>query len=469
MEFLHGELVGNQAATLSHVRQYFNQLGTRRWEPRDRFVMFVADHGMPDPWDPTAFIIDNESQSPTATPDYDYGCIDLWSPGLTSYPEEQCLKVSELKRLIRANIPNTVPVNFVMNQCFSGAFHLLGYTKDAQGFPHTEGNICGFTSIIKDATAAGCTEFVDGELYDGYERRMTESITGVVTLTGKPTDHPAQPQLSKAHDQALLLDNTKDVPLRTSEAYALEYAAAEALHSKDDAFESSLESVWSRFVGKERVATLDGTLHADRLRRLQIIQALRAQIGQWHPLYRDRVARADLADITQLHTAAQEMVDTLDSQKNTALDAFVEKIRPLEVAYYQSILGAEEREFSMVVGFNRRIQYTRLAERDPTLALYARFVDWKEKRDARVLAWSSAQGDRFNKAALVELRQIHAKHTMLKKEITRMEVVTGVLHRLEIQMRVTAIVEYMAQTRAAGALKDMAALVHCENEARVGP
>ena len=132
--FIRGEIPNNQPATLAQVSQYFfGPLAARQWNESDHFVLIAADHGMPNDWDLTDRQVTNEQKVENS---FKNNCINLWTPESLLYPEKSCLSVDQLRHMIEQNIPPEIPKTFVMSQCYSGGFHLLGYSKDADGKPH---------------------------------------------------------------------------------------------------------------------------------------------------------------------------------------------------------------------------------------------------------------------------------------------------------------------------------------------
>ncbi len=159
-------------ARLKDLRQWFKQMSDRL-RPGDTLFVFVTDHGNKDADDP------------------ENGFINLWN---------ESLSLLEFRALLACLQPG-VRVVSVMSQCYSGAF------ADAMAplnSPVPTGDSCGFYSTPRDRPAYGC--YPEGRDRDrmGHGFRFIEAMS----------HHAA---LDDAHAAVLLLDNSPDVPIRTSD------------------------------------------------------------------------------------------------------------------------------------------------------------------------------------------------------------------------------------------------------------
>lgn len=473
---IKGTLEGNQPATYEAVQNYFKKIvATKPWQPTDQFLLVIADHGGPNDFDPTDIEMDGEDVKQS----YDNNCISLWSPGITAYPEQKCLSVEELKDWLQQSVPTTVPTRFVMSQCYSGGFHFLGYTLDEKGFPKKSGNVCGFTAITEDTTAAGCTSFVDSFRYDGYERRIAEAITGVSILTGQRIKEPAG-QLKDAHEEAFLKDNTKDIPLRTSEAFVLDYLKAQAKQEEKGEEKSKDKKLLSRFELELRQFFFESNLERifDKLpiplrkdyhQRLEQIQIFRTKLEQWHSTHRYEIVDKGFENIWDQRVGVDKMMDRVEKEKEKLGRSIKKKMRPIVVDYLHALkkgdhpTAKEYLEFEKLEDMNSSVVYTRLSGEDPTLEKYKRYINYSNDRTKIILDWAEKQENKDGIEELEEVRSLRRQRNLIGREIDRLELLQGQLQRLEIQMRVAAGVAWLAIKGKTDVLEEISSLVACEN------
>ena len=172
-----------QPARLRELRQWFAQM-SEELRPGDTLLIFVTDHGNKDADDPSN------------------GFISLWN---------ESLSLLEFRALL-AHLQPGVRVVSAMSQCYSGAF------SDAMAplnSPVPTGDICGFYSTPRDRPAYGC--YPEGRDRDrmGHAFRFIEAM-------GR---HAA---LDDVHAAVLLLDNSPDVPIRTSDLFLERLVSREA-------------------------------------------------------------------------------------------------------------------------------------------------------------------------------------------------------------------------------------------------
>jgi hypothetical protein len=215
--FIPGAIDANHAARKSEVRAFLSSVARK---PMDTFFLLVSDHGMPN----------RESPDFVSDPFGD-NCIDLWAAGAVNPKDRsleeapfagRCFSKSEVEKDLNA-IPARKKI-FVMTQCFSGNFHRLSVRPDKDGLPAARGNVCGFTATDEGYIASGCAPDVDSQRYQGYERSMTEQITGRDVVTGIKLRDPKL-NLLEAHRAAALEDLSLDIPLSSQDYYLLQWAA----------------------------------------------------------------------------------------------------------------------------------------------------------------------------------------------------------------------------------------------------
>ncbi|MDO8527683.1 MAG: hypothetical protein Q7T03_08360 [Deltaproteobacteria bacterium] len=474
IHFIRGEIPGNHAATYQNVQDYFkSKMAGNSWNLGDQFFLFVADHGMPNSWDPTDIEVGDENKE---VPAYDNNCINLWMEEPSLYPEQQCLSVSTLKDWVQTAIPKNVPVHFVMSQCYSGGFHLLGYDKDEKGFPHAEENICGFTAITDDTTAAGCTSFVNEDVYDGYERRMAEAMTGLSILTGESIGTPIL-RLSEAHDKAIFLDNTKDVPLRTSESYLLDYwkAFARQESGKESAKNSDvvLDKQWKKLIDDRQkvLNTMSPSLRKDMERRLQLIDTLQKQVVKWNSEQKFLLDDADLASIRQARKGIEGSISKLGEESALLSEERREKSKPINTKYILSLKnpkteGDRERlEFLTLFEMDHDVVIARLKKEDPSLKKLERFLKTEDDWKKNTLAWAEEDEKRAKPSEIQAIRDLLGRRQSVNVQKSRLETVEGQLRRIEVQMQAAAVVAWLVENKSDPVLAEVASLVKCETEA----
>jgi hypothetical protein len=217
---IFGEIKGNSAASPENVEKYFAQDKLSKMRKNETLYLFVSDHGMP-------FINDQGDFDLS----YDNNCIDLFGYGadlksgdVTIMDDRQrCLARKDLQSKLESKV-SAGRVLFAMSQCYSGGFHKMSVSLEGL-YPKANSRICGFTAVPEDTTSSGCTADVDGPNYQGYERYFTQQLTGLDIVSGERL-RPARTSMKEAHEQATLEDNTKDIPLSTSDYYLWKWALA---------------------------------------------------------------------------------------------------------------------------------------------------------------------------------------------------------------------------------------------------
>jgi thiol-disulfide isomerase/thioredoxin len=164
------------------LRDWFDD-ARRRLVPGDRLLLFVTDHGTRDAADP------------------ERNAISLWHEQLT---------VKELRELLGRLAPG-VQVVMVMSQCYSGAFAaaMAGEASEPTG------DVCGFFSTTAQQMAYGCYP-------EGRDKDRVGHAFHFIAALGR------QDTAAEAHAEVLTLDDTPDVPLRTTDAYLERVITGEA-------------------------------------------------------------------------------------------------------------------------------------------------------------------------------------------------------------------------------------------------
>ncbi len=263
-------------ATRGSVRQWFGK-ARGRLRPGDTLLLYVTDHGKDDPRDPRR------------------NHITLWGPG-------QSLDVRQLAaELLR--LPRGVRVVTLMSQCFSGGFAHLLDVRARRRLP--SGAACGYFASTEDRPAFGCYPEASRSDRSGHSFAMFDALKATGSL-------PA------AHAEALVLDRTPDVPLRTSDAFLSELLRR-AAHA-DDLEEHDLA---------ERLLAASRRLPA--IEELALVDRVAAAFG----LPRPRTL-ADLDDAREELAASRRRLDTHREMWETAL---AEMTR----SNYQRLLAASPR------------------------------------------------------------------------------------------------------------------------------
>jgi hypothetical protein len=185
-----------QPATRLAVMRWFAD-ARERLHRGDTLFLYVTDHGSDNPRDP----LDNR--------------ITLWG-------DHEALSVRALRAELE-HLPRGVRVVTVMSQCFSGGFAALADANSRAGLP--TGAVCGSFASTADRPAFGCYPEAAREDRLGHSFALFDALSG----SGR---------LDEAHDETLVRDQSPDVPLVTSDAFAAERLrrAATAARTPERAF-----------------------------------------------------------------------------------------------------------------------------------------------------------------------------------------------------------------------------------------
>lgn len=190
------------ASTPANIEQWFREKGAEL-EAGDRVVIYVAAHG--------GRATDRKKPHDTR--------LFLWN--------ETSITVGTLSTLIES-LPNDVSVVLIMAQCYAGGFaHVIFPGGDAEK-GDLDRPVAGFFATVHDRMAAGCTPDIDEENYDEFSSHFWAALHGQ-SRTGKKIetadyDKDGRVTLEEAHAHTVLVSDTIDIPLKTSEAFLIERA-----------------------------------------------------------------------------------------------------------------------------------------------------------------------------------------------------------------------------------------------------
>lgn len=300
-------------ARIKDLRQWFTRM-SKTLRPGDTLFVFVTDHGNKDADDP------------------ENGLISLWNESLT---------LLEFRALLAHLKPGVRVVN-VMSQCYSGAFADAMTPLDAQ-LP--SGDVCGFYSTLRDRPAYGC--YPEGRDRDkmGHGFRFIETM-------GR---HGA---FDDAHAAVLLLDNSPDVPVRTSDLF-LERLLAEQAEATGKLFDTlvdeNLAAAWKdrgRWEPQIRLMDRIGEIYgfpsprtlAELKPRVEALEALSKELGTYESRW--KMSLDDLRKDNLGKFLEQEPVwkTRLESRALTALDRDAKKALLAELLTALRAFTAERPE-----------------------------------------------------------------------------------------------------------------------------
>lgn len=120
---------------------------------------------------------------------------------------------------VLAALPPSVPVRFVLTQCYAGGFARLAQPGR---------NRCGFMAEAADRPAEGCSAAIDQEDFQDYSSYFFAALAGRdrfgAALSGDP-DRNSDGRVTplEAHYYTLLHARSSDLPRATSEVFLLEW------------------------------------------------------------------------------------------------------------------------------------------------------------------------------------------------------------------------------------------------------
>lgn len=463
-ELIPGIIEGNQAATLENVKSTFNSISSQLTS-NDVFFLLVSDHGMPHPDEDKGFT-DN--------------CINLWGydkSGESGYSqrsmEDRCLSVSSLKKTLAEKIKPKRTV-FAMTQCYSGGFHEMSVNLKSQ-YPKADPKVCGFTAVTEDTVASGCTADSDGPGYQGYERSLTEKISGRDFVQNRQK-HGTLPNLLQAHEAATLEDLTVDIPLKTSQYYLWKWG--KVLIKKDFVSRSSGSIDAARVAMKAALdipdAGSDGSFH----------KAMAEQIANQYPdlkILIDGSFESIKTKQIQLMAQAQNINDDFEypatealeirkqiftqwwaSMKDGSISNIDTEIKLAESSYFGPLehqLGSEP--FAQTNLHEKMLlEMSVRAAKDPIFARNT--LEIFSTRDKVMLAWAEAQSPELREAA-IKYQRLKAEMLKLQNEILETTKKFGLIRRILVYRSVGASEEGLKVLKETKALEEVQALRECES------
>ncbi|MBI4238019.1 MAG: hypothetical protein HY696_06330 [Deltaproteobacteria bacterium] len=300
---------------------------------------------------------------------------------------------------------------------------------------------------------------------------MTEALTGRSVMSGERL-HAPEPDLGRAHDRALLQDPTKDVPLRTSEAFLLDVLAADARQPGRAAIlDRSLEVLWATPHELPVDALPNATLQRDTQRRLALIDQLRERLQQWHPADRAVLQHSGLAEIAALRQRAHDQIVTIEKEIGELSEQITKQLA-VPLAHYRLALRAsgtaadrERLTFEMLMDFRSASVFARLSAEDPTLASYERYLNYEASATQRVMKWAELHPELYSPTQREPLQRLREQRHAASDARSTLEVWEGQLRRLEIQMRVAVGVRWLSAYGPPSAVQDFTVFVTCESSA----
>ncbi len=191
--------------------------------------LFVGDHGTISKGDRPESLVTMWQMKPGA-------------PGSPAWSTDfaETLGVAELRAVLAEGIGRGRVV-FCMTQCHSGGFHYLGVPREVAPPPGWFVGAspvapaaspvvpallaAGFTSTEEESLAAGCDPDPDPDRWAGYERFVPEQLLGLDLFTLEPAG-AGRSSFAAAHEAAVLVDRTIDLPRSSSEQFLERWAQA---------------------------------------------------------------------------------------------------------------------------------------------------------------------------------------------------------------------------------------------------
>ncbi len=188
--------------SLKNIRDWFENTGSTM-SRGDRLVLYVTSHGM---------------ASVTRSEPYNTS-ISLWN--------HSRITVRELVGLLD-DLPEGVSVLTIMVQCHAGGFARFIYNEANPDKGFSLQKRAGFFATVHDRSAAGCTPEIDEATYVEYSTYFWEAISGF-SRTGQaiePPDYDKDGVVSfdEAHAYTILLSDTIDLPIKTSDEFLGDHA-----------------------------------------------------------------------------------------------------------------------------------------------------------------------------------------------------------------------------------------------------
>jgi thiol-disulfide isomerase/thioredoxin len=375
-----------EPATKTAIAAWFEK-AAKRLRSGDTLLVYVTDHGTKN------------------AEDTSNNAITLWG-------SKESLSVEELKELV-AKLPAGVRVVTLMSQCFSGAFANLMSVGATDGRP--SGNVCGYFSSTPDRPAYGCYPENRGKDNVGHSFHFIEALE-------------TTPELSAAHAQVLVDDQTPDVPNRTSDVY----------------LEQRLDAA-AKAAGKERAVLVD-----------ELLREAWHDRGAWETDIRllDRIAHS-------FGFASPRSLEELDRQTHTLPDLSPQ-------------LKNQERAWRASLGDLAEANLGRFLAAHP---------DWGKRAAPQAVAALDGPASRTLTSSLLDdlkpfTRDDRTTDTRIRLLNERAEASSAIAYRMEVRLaavlRLRAILTSVAgrvylATRASPAERDAYQALHTCEELRIAP
>lgn len=461
---IFGEIKGNSAATPQNVEKYFAQDKLSKMRKNEALFLFVSDHGMP--------FIDDEGNFDLS---YDNNCIELFGYGadlkngdVTMMDDRQrCLARKDLQSRLEKKV-SAGRVVFAMSQCYSGGFHKMSVSLEGP-YPKANPRICGFTAVPEDATASGCTADVDGPTYQGYERYFTQQLTGVDIVSGERL-RPARVSMKEAHEQATLEDNTKDIPLSTSDYYLWKWALVISKkgfvpRTKVIDTQAALNILGSLRIGSH---ALNDPLY---LAKEKFIIEAKAAIIKLHPELEPRIngSLTELAEVVTAMGQALEFQQSMLMQVENVVDTLTTvliKHWSDAIRRGKSGLSEEDQDVEKVIFADTTIQDAALitmsvkAVTDPKRS--EAISSYKARRIKLAMEWALKTGRKELVSLVSRIKQNTKKLEQGNSAYDLNEKMHGHLRRILIYRQVLGAWAALDKMKDQKALSELKGLLDCE-------
>lgn len=481
VETVYGAIKGNRPGTKASVVSYFENELPKKLKPDDTFFLFVSDHGIPHP----------------DLDDYSNNCIHLWSYDAATREdapmEDQCLSKNELKKMISERVSPRRTV-FAMSQCYSGGFHQMSVDESGK-YPFADARVCGFTSVPEDLVASGCTDDVQADRYQGYERYFTEELTGRDVVTGKKLRSGRSKTVKQADARAVLRDATVDVPMSTADYYlqAWYYALwADGFKPRSGtmrtvALRREMDAVTAGKFGDDELIARAGELGAIVEERLRVFKERSAVFTGLHPEWEGLVENGGAGAWEAKSAELEKRLEELDDEYATLNDVYwtlryavvfknwfaavkagrVPGLSEEERDDFEvSFLGDLENQFlgdpltDLGIEQNAILELSALTEKDPGRA--KRFSAYMEERDAKMFAWAKSSGNRRLAESARRLERLKVQMTagdQPAEDLSRR--IAHVRRGLEMRQQLAAAV-VLGMMEDGAAIGELKALEECQ-------
>lgn len=458
---LAGVIAGNRPAT---KREFLTAMTTelpRTTRPDQPLVLLVSDHGMP-----------NLTANGQFDPTFANNCIDMWAVAQNGSTlqqlawAERCLSRVELQRLLLGSSRASKNV-FVMSQCYSGGFHRMSVELDANGV-RANPRICGFTAITEDTTASGCTPNVDGPGYKGYERYMTQQITGRDVVTGQVL-RPPRRSVRDAHEAASLEDLTVDIPLSTSEYFLEKWAQLLARPSTAERRETQefTQAFADRSPGTD--ARFERQRRYVEATELVVARALPTQAALVRTGSPEQFRQALAANVAR-QSELERRLEALGPRYGQLLQVLLPAWEAEVVQGRSPVLSDGERRFeAALLTWEKKgslegtliVNLALMTPRDPAMA--AAFSTFEGERVARRLEWAEQHANPALREAAQGLRRLEQESLRLQNDAFALQVAHGLTRRVLIYRSALAAWRLLEKKQLRPALDDLHGLRACED------